>query len=705
MLKQTPKTHRSVITPLIFMLPGLSFAQVDTSNWACESCPFEDGYRAEVEVGATYVGEDGAIRFGNATGYDDKGGYADVNGHGRYVSDGYRLDWYIEDLVDAPVVEIEGGRQGTFGFRVGYRELPYRRFDTTETIFNQSSSDTLSLPSGWVPAATTTDMTQLSSSLRRQTIESDREIIELGANWKPGAGFRLYADFSRQSRDGIDIQGGSSFTQASLLPRWIDYETDQIDAGIQYSTKRASLTLAYYASDFTNENPSLTWETPFTSAPGTERLRMATAPGNEFQQVSLSGAYRANVWDTVVAFSLASGNGEQDEAFLPYTINPNVSVGALPQTNLDGDVDTSNYALTITSRPLPKARVKLAYRYDDRDNNTPRSEWTRVIVDFFDSGEPEQNVPYSFKRKVLSLSGEWAVWKDVRISGGWDRKEVDRDFQEVAEHTIDDGWGQLRWRPTDWLDLRVKGGATERDIDRYDETVAVSLGQNPLMRKYNLAYRYRSYGEFVISVTPVDSPVSLNTTFLIADDRYNKSQLGMTDSEEVRVTADASWAISANSSLYFMAGHERIDAFQLGSEQFDVWDWSAKHNDDFDHIGVGFRWRQAEGKYDLRFDYNRGDGETSIDYLSLSGGQSSMPKLESTLDSATIEASYRWSDRLDATFDLRYERFEADDYTLVSPATIPTVLTLGAEPYDYDVWALGIGIRYRFGGEEITLAE
>jgi hypothetical protein len=185
MLKQTPKTHRSVITPLIFMLPGLSFAQVDTSNWACESCPFEDGYRAEVEVGATYVGEDGAIRFGNATGYDDKGGYADVNGHGRYVSDGYRLDWYIEDLVDAPVVEIDGGRQGTFGFRVGYRELPYRRFDTTETIFNQSSSDTLSLPSGWVPAATTTDMTQLSSSLRRQTIESDREIIELGANWKP----------------------------------------------------------------------------------------------------------------------------------------------------------------------------------------------------------------------------------------------------------------------------------------------------------------------------------------------------------------------------------------------------------------------------------------------------------------------------------------------------------------------------------------
>jgi MtrB/PioB family decaheme-associated outer membrane protein len=548
-------------------------------------------------------------------------------------------------------------------------------------------------------------MTQLSSSLRRQNIGTDREIIDVGADWQPGAGIRVFADFRRQSRDGIDIMGGSSFTQSSLLPRWIDYETDQVDAGIQYATNRASVTLAYFGSDFSNNSPSLTWDTPFTAAPGAEQLRMATAPGNEFQQVTLSGAYRATMWDTVVAFSLAAGNGEQTEAFLPYTINPNVTAGALPQSNLDGDVDTSNYALTITSRPLPKGRIKFSYRFDERDNNTLQSDWNRIIVDLFNSGQIEQNVPYSFERTTFSLSGDLVVWNDIRISGGWDRKDVDRDFQEVAEQTIDDGWGQVRWSPLEWLDLRLKGGATERDINRYDETVAISLGQNPLMRKYYLAYRYRSYGELVASVTPVDSSISFNTTFLIADDRYNKSQLGMTDSEEVRLTADVNWAVSENTSLYLLLGHEAIDALQLGSEQFDVWDWSAKHNDDFDHFGLGFHWREAEGKYDLRFDYNRGDGESRIDYFSLSGGQSSMPKLESTLDSVTVEAVYRWNERLDGTFDLRYERFELDDYTLVSPTTLPTVLTLGAQPYDYDVWAVGIGFRYSFGGGEITLAD
>ena len=98
-------------------------------------------------------------------------------------------------------------------------------------------------------------------------------------------------------------------------------------------------------------------------------------------------------------------------------------------------------------------------------------------------------------------------------------------------------------------------------------------------------------------------------------------------------------------------------------------------------------------------------GQTTVDVYSLSGGESRLPDLKSTLDSARIEARYRWSERVDATFDLRYEQFELDDYTLVSPATIPSVLTLGAEPYDYDVWALGVGIRYKFGGGDITLAD
>lgn len=700
MLLRNP--NRFLIAAVVLTLPGAVSAQVDTSGWACELCPFEQGYRATYDAGASYVSED-AARFGNASGYDEKGAYANLAGNGRYVKDGYRLSWQIADLgLASRVVQLDGNIDGKFGFNVGYRELPYRRFDSTRTIFSTSSSGDLSLPSGWVAAGSTPAFTQLSASLRPLNIESDRQALDLGADWKASNKLRVFANFRRQNRDGVKISGGAGFTQASLLPKFFDYETDQIDAGVQYADGAATLALAWYGSFFDNRSSSLEWQTPFVTSPGAEELSKATAPGNDFQQLSLSGSYRWTAWDTVVAFSLANGQGEQNDALLPYTSNPNIATAALPTSALNAKVDTANYAFTVTSRPLPKGRIMFTYRYDERDNKTQQYDWNRIIVDIFDSGETEQNTPYSFERTRFGVSGELRIWRDIRLSGGYERKILKRDYQEVAEQTVDAGWGQARWRPLDWLDLRLKGGTDERDIDRYDETVAVSLGQNPLLRKYELAYRFRSYGELSATITPVDSRWSIGSTLLVADDRYTKSLLGMTDSEEVRATVDVNFAISERSSAYIMAGHEETDALQLGSEQFSSWDWQAKHTDTFEHFGLGGHWRSADDKLDLHANYNRGSGETTIHMDSLSGGANQLPDLESTLDTLRMSAAYRWSERLQATLDLRYERFELRDWALVAPDTMATVLTLGAEPYDYDVWALGIGFRYSFGDRNIS---
>jgi MtrB/PioB family decaheme-associated outer membrane protein len=432
---------------------------------------------------------------------------------------------------------------------------------------------------------------------------------------------------------------------------------------------------------------------------------MAREPDNDFQQLSLSGTYRVTTWDTIIAFSAASGSGEQDQSLLPYTINPSVVTTPLPQASLDAEVDTYNYGLTVTSRPFAKTRVKFGYRYDERDNKTRVSEWDRVIVDAFQSGEIEQNTPFSYDRMHMTLSGEYAFSRNLKLSGGYERREINRDYQEVAEQTTDRGWGQVRWRPATWLDIRAKGGTEQRGVDRYDDSVAISLGQNPLMRKYYLAYRYREFGELALTVSPLDSPLSLSSTVMFADDDYKDSLVGLNGSEEMRATLDLSWAISDKAAVYLMYGHDQIEAHQTGSEQFGWWDWSAFHQDDFDHIGVGMSWHPTDGRFDLDFSYNRADGNTAISLDSLSGGPSELPDLESTLDSARIEASYQFSDRLAGTLDLRYERFEMQDWALVSETTLPTVLTMGADPYDYDVYAVGIGFRYRFGDNELMLVD
>lgn len=84
---------------------------------------------------------------------------------------------------------------------------------------------------------------------------------------------------------------------------------------------------------------------------------------------------------------------------------------------------------------------------------------------------------------------------------------------------------------------------------------------------------------------------------------------------------------------------------------------------------------------------------------SASNGLSQFPDLKSTLDSLRVRLSYRVSERLELALRLRYQSFNAEDWGLegVGPATIPVILTLGANPYDYDVFMFGLGFRYRIG--------
>lgn len=691
------------IASALSVTPTLS-AEVDTSAWICEFCPFESGYRADYEVGVSNVSDDSAY-FGDASGYDEEGAYLNVDGNGSYHDDGYQMRWTIEDLgLDSRFAEVSGGQQGTYDYHLAYRQIPRHVFDTTGTIFEQVSADTLSVPSGWVTAPLTSGFTELNSSLVSQNIESDRKSVAFGGRYMLSDRFRISADFRRQKRDGTDVFAGSYFTQSSLLPRPFDYETDEIDFDIRYAGDNGFVKLAYYASLFDNSNTELRWDNPFTSSPGAEQAALAQPPDSTFHQVSLSGSYRFAPYRTVVAFSGAVGSIEQDELFLPYTTNSNIVTTPLPQAQLDGEVETTNLAFTVTARPHRKARLKFAYRYDERDNQTSQLLWTRVITDTFDSGEVETNVPYSYERSKLNLSGHFDLFKTVRISGGYDRTTMDRDFQEVAEQTEDSGWGRVRWRPNALIEIIARGGASERDIDRYDETFAESRGQNPLLRKYNLAYRYRQFGDLTVSASLPERPVSLTLNALYANDDYRQSQLGLIEGEDLRLAADLSWSLSDTASMYLNAGFESIESQQAGSEQFSTPDWQTSNTDDIYTVGAGFRVSQIADKFDLQLDYIRSEGTTEIDLTSASAGLSQFPDLESTLDSLRVRLSYRVSERLELALRLRYESFEAEDWAIngVGPATIPVVLTLGADPYDYDVFIVGLGFRYLIGGADST---
>jgi MtrB/PioB family decaheme-associated outer membrane protein len=681
------------------VFPDSANAQaVDTSDWVCEFCPFEAGHQGDYDIGAGVVSDDSAY-FHNASGLGEEGAVAIIDGEGSYTTDGQQLEWTIEDLgLDSRFAELRGGRQGKYNYKLAYREIPQRKFITTDSIFERSAANMLSLPAGWVRSGSTSGFTELDSSLARRDIESNRTFFDIGGRYLSSGPFSVFANYRHQRHDGTAVLGGASFTTSSLLPVSFTYDTDEVDMGLRYGASSGFLSLAFYLSDFNSGGDSFGWENPFTTNAGAEFSELAQPPDNTFQQVTLSGGYSFDQRRTFLSFSAATGQIDQDALLLPYTTHTSLN-SPLPRSSLDGDIETTNVAFSLTSKAIDKTRLKLAYRYDDRNNKTPQDVWSRVITDTFVSGAMEESIPYSFERSSLNLSADYDLLQSLRVSAGYDRKEIDRDFQEVAEQTEDIGWGRLRWRPNSIFDIDVKGGSAKRDIDSYNEGLAITLNQNPLLRKYNLAYRYRKFAELDLSATMPNSPVSLSLSGLYADDSYTQSRLGMISGKDLRFTADLSWAISESASLYITGGVENIESEQLGSESFSSADWLANNDDDFVTYGGGFRVLHMADNFDLNLDYTRSEGTSKIDMTSASGGFSPFPDLETTLDYLRVKLSYQRSERLGVSATLRYQRFVTDDWSLddVEPATMQQVLTLGANAYDDEILIFGISFNYKVG--------
>lgn len=689
-----------ILLALLATLIALSStaAKPDTSNWKCAYCPFELGHRAAYQTAAGFVSDTDA-RFGNANGLDEEGTYIVLNGDGRFSNHALQVDWSLADAaLDSRLVAAEVDKFERYSLGFSYQRSPYRLHDSTATPFVGSTSG-LRLPDGWTRAALTSGMADLSGSLRSRDIGQDRDAIGMTARVAVGPGIELFGEYRRQDQDGVDSHGGAFFTQASLLPRRIDHETDELDLGVAYQGQRGYAQLEFYGSRFENRDTALVWDNPFTSLAGAEHGSLALPPDNGFSQMSVGAGYRFGA-TTRLRVTAARGRMRQDARLQAYTVNPTLNVSALPRTRLDGEVDTSNVHVALSSRPFRPVTFKLAYALDDRDNDTPVLPWSRVIVDSVTSGQTETNVPYSFRREKLSSSADYVLRPGVRLGAGFERKTWDRNFQEVAEQTEDTGWGNVRWRIHPSISLRARLGTAKRENNRYNTVVAQGFGQNPALRKYHLAHRFREFGEASVTASHPRKPLSVTLTAAFANDDYSQSKLGLLRSDEVRYAADASWSASSSTHVHADIGYQKTAARQAGSSQFGSPDWFVTHRDEYASIGFGFQ-TQINERVDISASYQYGRGQSAIKRTVIGATATPLPDLDTRINTIRASAGYRRSPRLRLFSRLRYESYDSDDWAQdgVTPATIPTVLSLGAEPFNYDVFLIELGVEYAFGGD------
>ena len=667
------------------------------ADWRCDVCEVERGWSGYLEAGLGYQSDD-AFRFGDYTGLDEDGVFVSGAAAGSFHGDdgdylrfeGLRLG------LDSRALWVEGGRQGLYQLRASYQGIPRRIFDTTSTPYAGNGGDTLTLPNDWVRGPTTSLMPALDDSLEPVDVEWDWDIYTLGADYQPSTRWTLTADYRRTERDGQSKSAGSFLFSTTQFLDPVDYTTDELEASAVYVADTWQISFAYFGSTFDNGNEALTWDNAYAQVvPGDDRGRTALNPDNDAHQLSVAGSVLLPARTTLNG-RLALGRMSQDEALLAYTVNPDIPTDALPAAVFDGEVDTTDLSLRAVSSPLKDFTIEGELRYNERDNDSPEATYDYVITDTLLSEKPATNIAYDYERRDLKINGTWRMNSRFRLQAGYDNERRERTRQDRNRTTTDRLWARLDTRWMGSADLDVEFFLEDRGGSTYATDPDAFAPQNPLMRKYNMADRERA-GVRLFGNLYTWERIDLGLELEYSQDDYDRSDVGLTETTYLRYGLDASWLVTDQVSTYLALYREEFDSEQRGSQTFSEPDWEGNTDDTFSTATIGIRYPQIISRVDAFAEYTYADSDGEVQN-NTSGLVSQFPDLDTTRHTLRIGLDYPWREDLTLSLQYLYEDYDSADWALegINADSVSNLLSLGADPFDYDVSVFYLSGRWSF---------
>lgn len=641
-------------------------------------------------------------------------------------------------------VHGEYGQQGSFKLFGDFDQIPHFRFDDARTPYFGAGSTNLTLPSGWVPATDAPAFTTLDQNLKNVEIKTERKRYGGGFSWNISDDIELSGSYRREDKEGIETIAGIFGTnggnpRAVILPKPIDYTTQESDFTLTYNQPRFQGQVSYHLSLFEDNEDSLTWQNPFnrptSGAPWDPSQdfnngglgRMALEPDNSAHQISASGAYLITPM-TRVTGSFSYGRMFQDDSFLPYTINSSLTAAdgtsspvPLPRNSLDGDVTKLHGTLGLSARPLPKTNVKARYTYDKRDNNTPRDIYLTIPNDTGDPGGDQAalnearariNRPYSRTSHEVNLDAGYRVMSSTKVGVGYDFETVSRDFTEVDDTYEHTGRIKVRSMPVSFASGWVEYAYSDRDGSEYvsnEPFLASHTGahiaelqatdpedlfeNNPFLRKYYIADRRRHLVKGAITVIPHDQ-VTVGLTGSYNKSDYHNTVLGLTDMTYGSLTGDASFMPSEQLVLSgFVTGeigkHE-VTGLERGSDSVtpttNIFSgplsgnfWEQTVTDHGITAGAEVEWTAIKDQLTFAADYIFSRTVTDFEFKPGPALTSApVPDLTTNLHSIGVRGEYNVREDIALRLGYRLELYDTDDFALDGIGEdIPRTLTLG----------------------------
>ena len=314
---------------------------------------------------------------------------------------------------------VDVGKYNTWRVRGSFSEIPHVFTSTYRSLWDGAGSDLLTLtglrPGGTTDANTTqANMLLAISSTPAGDLELTRKKsrarvdLTLPANWK------AFASYTHERRDGSRpfgaVFGGGGGGGNIEIPESLDYNTQDVLAGLQFNTSLTNITVQAVASYFQNDIDTLTFQNPLFITTNTIQGVPATTftqgqfdlyPSNNYY--NLKGEFARKLpkfLKSRITGVLSFGRSEQDDDLIPWAIEPltggtingvsaaNVwnTTSSLTRLSADARIDTTLVDVGILMNPAQALAVRAKVRYFDTDNSTAftacnplTGQWGRLL--------------------------------------------------------------------------------------------------------------------------------------------------------------------------------------------------------------------------------------------------------------------------------------------------------------------------------------
>lgn len=663
--------------------------KANTEKWECKRCVVETGFNGTISINAAYNDADD-IHFGNTTGTDKDGLVAGVDADLINKSkSGYQTTFVADKLgYDAGSARLETGRVGQYKIGLGYRGLAH--YDTNSALSPYANAgDSLTLPANWQTGAVTAQMPTLFDDAKQVALSSQRDRFLVDANYTGGF-YQADISYQHEKRQGKRSFSGNFLTNSAMLAQPIDDSTDEFNAKLYFNGPGWLIGIDSSFSQYNNDHDSLIWQNAFTPTFGAAYTgQSAVAPNNKAYRIGTNAQISGNGHQVLMHLGMASFT--QDDAFLPATING--PSPALPTTNLDGKVDTTDMRLKYTSRPLRQLAIRASYDYSDRDNKTAINPFPQVVTDSYYAGTA-MNPEYDRTRQQAKIGAKYRFSRAIYLDTEYqydhnDYSDLDRDrlrengLSAKVNYKISSAWSA-------WL----KAEFSDRTGSTYDPVSSTNSQSNPYLRKSYLADREREQYQVNVSYN-TNSAFSASANVRVSSDNYDQTLVGLTQVDTQGYDISASYLLNDDFIINAYLNQDWRDSDQAGSSNFSLPNWYVNTDEESTLVGAGIDYRNLiDKKLDLGLDYSYSDGQSDTELTQ--GISSPYGDYFAKRHNISAFAKYQLGEKMALRFDWIFEDYKDSDWLNqgLTLDAIPNVLIFGDLSHDYSAHYVGFTFSY-----------